>query len=336
MPYLTGITPEVEKGLLAHFKYNLSLEAVVELFGHDVNYWYRLTSHLGRYDLVSSTVFTPENLPQNLVADEKHYHQNSGKGFAAMTVGENCVLGLGVAHTASTADLTEAYGVFQREALAIDPSYQPESVNTDGWSATQQAWRLLFPAIIILECFLHAFIRIKNCCRSLAEPYFEELCDEVWRIYHAASPAEFSSQLGYVRRWAKEFLHESGRVAVEKLAAKADSFVQAYDHPEAHRTSNMVDRHMHFFARWLTHSFYCRGSLKATERRFRAWALVHNFAPFTKRSMAKRVKRDPALEGYTSPVHQLNGKVYHQNWLENLLVATSRSAFLTSHKIRTT
>ena len=125
----------------------------------EVNYWYRLTSHLGRYDVVSTTVFTPESLPQNLVADEKHYHQNSAKGYAAMTVGGDCVLGLAVAGSTSTPDLTKAYGVFQREARAVNPTYQPDSVNTDGWSATQQAWRLLFPAIVVLECFLHAFLR---------------------------------------------------------------------------------------------------------------------------------------------------------------------------------
>jgi len=32
---------------------------------------------------------------------------------------------------ASDKSLTEAYGVFQKEAISLDPSYQPKTVNTD-------------------------------------------------------------------------------------------------------------------------------------------------------------------------------------------------------------
>jgi hypothetical protein len=41
--------------------------------------------------------------------------------------------------------LRQAYGVFADEAKAVDPDYAPERVNTDGWSATQEAWKALFP-----------------------------------------------------------------------------------------------------------------------------------------------------------------------------------------------
>ena len=39
--------------------------------------------------------------------------------------------------------LTQAYGVFRAEAQALAPDYSPETVNTDGWEATQTAWQRL-------------------------------------------------------------------------------------------------------------------------------------------------------------------------------------------------
>ena len=40
-----------------------------------------------------------------------------------------------------------AYGVFAQEADQLAPDYQPQTVNTDGWEATQAAWKNLFPQV---------------------------------------------------------------------------------------------------------------------------------------------------------------------------------------------
>jgi hypothetical protein len=47
--------------------------------------------------------------------------------------------------------------------------------------------------------------------------------------------------------------------AVRKLCAKGDRIVLAYDHPLAHRTSNMLDRHMNLLDRWLFSSRFFHG-----------------------------------------------------------------------------
>ncbi|MCB8951383.1 MAG: hypothetical protein H6650_21840 [Ardenticatenales bacterium] len=60
--------------------------------------------------------------------------------------------------------------------------------------------------------------------------------------------------------------------------------------------------------------------------RTRAWALLHNFRPYCPRS---KVSKE-----YQSPAHKLNGFVYRENWLENLLVASSNQGFRCSHKKR--
>jgi hypothetical protein len=41
-----------------------------------------------------------------------------------------------------------------------DADYAPDTVNTDGWPATQNVWPALFNQITVMLCFLHAFIHI--------------------------------------------------------------------------------------------------------------------------------------------------------------------------------
>ena len=52
--------------------------------------------------------------------------------------------------------------MFAEEARSIKPDYAPETVNTDGWQATQNAWQHWFPQITVILCFLHAFIKIRD------------------------------------------------------------------------------------------------------------------------------------------------------------------------------
>jgi hypothetical protein len=72
--------------------------------------------------------------------------------YLATTAAQGCILGLELAEGADTESLTSAYGVFASEALAHNPNYRPESVNLDGWEATEQAWLALFPGINIILC----------------------------------------------------------------------------------------------------------------------------------------------------------------------------------------
>ncbi|MEB3212902.1 MAG: hypothetical protein VKL39_16230 [Leptolyngbyaceae bacterium] len=70
-----------------------------------------------------------------------------------MTAAQECFLGVSVAETADAEALEHAYGTFRDEATALNADYEPESVNTDGWAATQQAWTRLFPSITVALCF---------------------------------------------------------------------------------------------------------------------------------------------------------------------------------------
>jgi hypothetical protein len=96
------------------------------------------------------------------VADEKHRWLKGERVYIATTAAQDCLLGASVALSASQAALEKASGVFASEAQALDAAYAPETVNTDGWQATQGAWKALFTHITVILCFLHAFLNIRD------------------------------------------------------------------------------------------------------------------------------------------------------------------------------
>jgi hypothetical protein len=315
MPYFVAFTDDVEKALFLR-RFDVPHWALAYVFGRDDQYWYRLENHFGRYNLVQTVVKNPEKLPQDLLADEKITRLNGEEVVIATTVGGDCVLGASVALGVDTEHLKEAYQHFKDEAQQLDPNYEPETVNTDGWGATQKAWLSLFPLIVIIECFLHAFIKIRDRAKHLKET-FQQIPQKVWEVYHALDANAFRSQAQTLLSWAESNTTGPVLEAVRKLCAKVDRFVLAYKYPAAHRTSNMLDRHMDFMARWLDSSRFFHGHWASAERSSRAWALLHDFGPYCPRTRAKL--------NYSSPAHKLNGFVYHDNWLHNLMISTSIS-----------
>jgi hypothetical protein len=183
--YMTGTVEELAYPLLlaAH---GVPAWLLAIGFGRSQMSWYRLIERLGRNSLVGTTVRDPARLPAHLAADEHHTEWAGQKGYVATTVGGGCILG--VARTASADDvhLQEAYGVFAAEARDVAPEYAPETVNTDGWAATRNAFQRLFPTIAVVLCFLHGFLKIRDRCRKA-----RELHGRVWDVYRAATAEEF-------------------------------------------------------------------------------------------------------------------------------------------------
>ena len=325
LPYMVGLTDEVEKALFLR-RFGVPFWALSYVFGRDETYWYRLCTSFGRHELVSTTIKSPDDLPEHLLADEKHVRFNGTKGYIATTVGQDCVLGAALALQADTPALKKAYGVFKAETQTLNADYEPQTVNTDGWRATQKAWASLFPTIVIIECFLHAFLKIRDRCKRRFQDIFAQIQQYVWDIYHAADPAAFRQQVAALQAWARQNLTGSALAAIEKLCAKTANFILAFDYPEAHRTSNMVDRHMEPLARWLFSARFFHGHWRSAELQIRSWALFHNFWPYCPRAKVS--------QHFISPVHKLNGTVYHSNWLHNLLISTSAVGSTLNHRKR--
>ncbi len=316
LPYMSGRVAEVDNALFL-MRFHVPFWAIAQVFGRDAMYWYRLHQGLGRFSVVGTTVKTADHLPQDLLADEKHSWLRGERIYIATTAARDCLLGASVAPSASQADLQAAYGHFAHEATALDPAYTPQTVNTDGWAATQGAWKALFPQVTLILCFLHAFLKIRDRATKALRPAFEQVQERVWETYQAPTKRAFAQRLRRLGEWAQRALPDSAmKTHTLDLCDKRAQFTRSYDYPTAHRTSNMVDRLMKFLDRACFNGQYFHGTLEAAEQRVRAWALLWNFCPSSPETVRK-------YRGQTCPAERLTGTRYAANWLENLLVAAS-------------
>jgi len=318
LPSMTGYTEAVEKALFLR-RFGVPFWGLAYVFGHTAPYWERLELRLGHNSLVGTTVKHAGHLPSDVLADEKHTRLNGEKAYVATTVGHECVLGASLTLHADAEDLQEAYGHFKTEAANVQATYQPQTVNTDGWSGTQNAWRALFPNIALILCFLHGFLKIRDRCKRL-KTHFQMIGARVWDAYHAASATLFLTKIDELKAWATQTLEPGpGLEAILKLCDRAPVYAQAYEHPSAYRTSNMLDRQMDRMDRCFYTAKYFHGHLMTAEYGVRSWALLHNFLPYCPRAKSSTT--------YQSPAHKLNGFVYHDHWLQNLLVSASMGGF---------
>jgi hypothetical protein len=316
MPYMTGRTQDVDDALFL-MRFHVPCWAIAHVFGRDAMYWYRLEQGLSRFSVVGTTVKHPERLPKDLVADETQSWLKGERVYIATTAAQDCILGASVALSASQAALEKAYGVFASEAQALDAEYAPETVNTDGWQATQGAWKALFTHITVILCFLPALLKTRDRATKTLREAFAQVQKRVWEAYHAPSKRAFSQRLRRLRAWAETALPDGVMKShTLDLCEKRDQFSKSYDHPEAHRTSNMVDRLMKFLDRAFFNAQYFHGMPDSAESRVRALALLWNFCPSSPQTVRKHA-------GQACPAERLNGKRYAENWLENLLVSGS-------------
>ncbi|MDZ4876746.1 MAG: hypothetical protein CLLPBCKN_006181 [Chroococcidiopsis cubana SAG 39.79] len=229
-----------------------------------------------------------------------------------------CFLGVEIAQGANAAALSKAYGAFQQEALQLNPDYHPESVNTDGWEGTQNAWKAIFPEITLILCFLHTVLGIQQRCRR-GDAVFQAVTDKLWHLYHSLNLRQFSQRLRRLLEWTLDpdtDLPQAVRQKLLSLKAKAPQFTVTFEMPDAARTSNQVDRLMNYQDRILYTMQYFHGTLNAANQALRAMALLWNFHPYCRKVQT--------LEPHSmSPFEDLNGFRYHKNWLRNLLLASS-------------
>jgi hypothetical protein len=108
-----------------------------------------------------------------------------------VTAAVGCFLGVSLAESADATALQKAYGEFQVEAQQVNPNYQPQSVNTDGWKPTQQAWKTLFPSITIVLCFLHTVLGVQQLCRR-TWTVFKVVTDKLWHLYDSPNRRQFA------------------------------------------------------------------------------------------------------------------------------------------------
>lgn len=139
-------------------------------------------------------------------------------------------------------------------------------------------------------------------------------------------------RLRRLREWATvKVKQQTVRQKLLNLRPKSVKFQAAYDHPNAYRTSNMLDRLMNYQDRLLYNMQYFHDTKDSARLQLRAMALIWNFHPYGSRTKLNNPAR-------SSPFQELNRFQYHDNWLHNLLIPASmngqRPGRLVDHRIR--
>ncbi|MFT5618659.1 MAG: hypothetical protein ACI85I_001894 [Arenicella sp.] len=111
-----------------------------------------------------------------------------------------------------------------------------------------------------------------------------------------------------------------------KICAKKDKWMKHIDNPDAHKTSNMLDRLIRAMKKHTVNSPMFHSTTEATTKNFRAFALIYNFTP----SCPSVWKEKPELK---SSAERLNKKKYADNWLENLLLSAKKHQFRQHSKV---
>src|SRR5262249_24418307 len=101
-------------------------------------------------------------LPTYILADEKHSRCLAERVYLPTIVGGRVIWNLGYSASKSAAAFTASYGVFQRAALAHEPSYQVRGVLTDGFDSTTKSLRTLFPGARLGFCLRHALNKLPD------------------------------------------------------------------------------------------------------------------------------------------------------------------------------
>src|SRR5208282_2549741 len=126
---------------------------------------------------------------------------------------------------------------------------QDTELSRDDWKGTQAAWKLLFTKVVILLCFLHGWLKIRDRAKHLKE-VFAEVSRRVWDTYHAPDRRSFAQRLRSLRQWAAGHLTGIVLEKVLDLCGKRDRWSIASRHPGGPRTSNMLDRLMRGMTRY--------------------------------------------------------------------------------------
>ena len=318
LPYNVGYVKDTWKAILLTC-FGVPLWVISLLFGKDDMYWYRIITSLGRNSVVGTTVYEQKKLPKDLLADEKHTKLKGIKVFIATIVGNGCVLCSQVCPGAGVKDLTKGYGVFAEEVRNIDPGYEATSFCIDGWDATWKALKGLFENSILILCFLHGYISIRDRCKK--SEMYSEIAEAVWNIYKAPSKRSFMQRARRLREWAEEKLVEG--IIKDKVLAfckKASFYSMTFICLTAHRTSNMIDRVMRRQDRYLFNRQYLHGNMDSAILSMRAWAILKNFQPYCTRISSKN-------KGQFCAAEILNNHRYSDNWFENLLISASMNGY---------
>ena len=319
MPYWVNDTQTASQGLRLRYR-GTSYDLISACLGKSPSHWERMETRLGHYSVVQTSCIVAQELPEHYVSDEKITFFNGSQASIAMTSSQECLWGIALSLSENQVGLQAAYGHFATECRLLKPDFAPKSVVIDGWAATRNAWLALFPTTKQILCFLHGVLKIGNCAKNLKEQW-AAIKHSLWEAYKAEDAQAFLAKMDEFKTLAIDIIEPLKRQsvldAIDKVWSKKEQYAVAYDFKEAYRTSNQVDRPMNDLDKYLYNTQYFHGNLSNAQLKLRAWALIHNFKPFGARTKSV----------YNSRFHRFNKVIYHEHWLQNLLIAAKKAHF---------
>src|SRR5437899_7822276 len=148
--------PEVARDALVATQGGLSLELCAVIWHISPMALYRMICALGHQSLVTVLTRCGLPLPVYFLADEKQSHCLADKVYLPTIVCGRVLWHLGYTTEASAVAFTQSYQVFQRAALAQEPTYRVRGILTDGFDSTTKSMRTLFPGVRLGYCLRHA------------------------------------------------------------------------------------------------------------------------------------------------------------------------------------
>jgi hypothetical protein len=167
--------PAVARDALLATHGGLSLERCAVLYHISPMALYRVVCALGQQSLVMVLTRCGLALPVYFLADEKHSRCLTAKVYLPTIVHGRVLWHLGYTEEASTAALTQSYGVFQRTAFQQEPAYRVRGILTDGFDSTNKRMRTLFPGARLGTCLRHAVIKLPGKLAAIASPVRQAL-----------------------------------------------------------------------------------------------------------------------------------------------------------------
>jgi len=162
--------PEVARDALLATHGGLSLELCAVLYHLSPMALYRLVCAFGQHSLVTVLTRCGLALPTYFLADEKHSHCLTEKVYLPTIVRGRVLWHLGYTTEASAVAFTQSYQVFQRAALAQEPSYRVRGILTDGFDSTTSSMRTLFPGARLGTCLRHALNKLPKKLAAIPSP----------------------------------------------------------------------------------------------------------------------------------------------------------------------
>src|SRR6266702_1608056 len=178
--------PEVARDALLATHGGLSLELCAVLYHISPMALYRLICALGHHSLVTVLTRCGLSLPTYFLADEKHSHCLTDKVYLPTIVQGRVLWHLGYTTEASAVAFTQSYQVFQRAAVAQEPTYRVRGILTDGFDSTTSSMRTLFPGARLGDCLRHAINKLPAKRVAIASPVRKALRSQFHTLFYRA------------------------------------------------------------------------------------------------------------------------------------------------------